>query len=134
MSTWPPTGVLWPDVEAAAVRYLTAALAARPEPVAAGVLVTAHKADGVPRQLVVRDDGGAPVADVRATALLGINVWAPTWVEASELSAMVTALINAWPDGRPVVHASARRGYPVADEAGPCRYLTAELVVRGTSI
>jgi hypothetical protein len=121
-------------MEAATVSYLTTALAARPEPVAAGVRVSAQKTQDPAKQVIVRDDGGGPEGDVRAVCRLGVNVWAPTDEDATALAALVTALLNAWPDGDPVVRSSATRGYAITDEAGPLRYLTAELIIRGMSI
>jgi len=131
---WGQSGILWDDMEATTVAYLSRALGARTEPVTAGVRVSAAKTEGPDRQVVVRDDGGGPEGDVRATVRLGVNVWATTEDEASELARLVTALINAWPDGRPVVRASATRPYAVKDAAGPLRYLTAELTIRGSSV
>jgi len=129
-----PVGIIWPDVEAITTTYLTTALAARDEPHTAGVHVGATKLPGKTRQVIVRDDGGDPIGDIRATARLGVNVWAPTEDEAAALAALVTALLNAWPDGKPVLRVNARRAFPVADKAAPLRYLTAELVVRGTTL
>jgi len=130
------SGIVWPDVEAAAITYLTAALAARPEAVTTGVRVSRAQVDGTARQVIVRDDGGPRIGDVRATARIGVRVLAATWADCADLSALVVALIGAWPDGRPVVAVRAlTRGYPVADDSGvPERYLTAELVVRGTTL
>lgn len=127
-------GIVFPDIEAAFVTYMTAVLDAHPDPVTTDVRVATVKMSTPERQVIVRDDGGPVLGDVRATARLGVNVWAGTAQDASRLAALVTALINDWPDGEPVVRASATRAYPVADAAGPLRYLTAELTVRGTNL
>ena len=129
-----PVGIIWPDMEAAAVGYLSGALADRDELYARGVWVTAQKESGRARQVTIRDDGGRWLGDVRATVRLGVNVWADNESDATALAALVTALLNAWPDGKPVLRAQATRAYPVADAAGPRRYLTCELVVRGTAL
>jgi hypothetical protein len=129
-------GIVWPDVEAAFIAYMSAALAARPEPVTAGVRVGNDQKATPARQVVVRDDGGPRLGDVRATARIGVRVLAKTWPDCADLASLVVALIGAWPDGDPVVAVSSlSRGYPVVDEANiPERYITAELVVRGTNL
>jgi hypothetical protein len=129
-------GIIWPDIEAAFITYMKAALAARPESFASGVTVSnAMPATRPPRAVIVRDDGGPPLGDVRAVARLGIQVWAMTAADCTDLAALVTALVNDWPDGTPVVKATATRGYPVPDESGQHqRYLTAEVWVRGTNL
>lgn len=130
-----PAGIIWPDVEALFVNHMSAALAARPEPVAAGVVVSAQRGTAA-RQVLVRDDGGPFLGDVRATARLGITVLAATRDDVVDLAALVVALVAAWPDGKPVVRVAAlSRAYPISDESGvPARYVAAELVVRGTSL
>jgi hypothetical protein len=129
-------GIVWPDIEAAFITYMQAALDARAEDFASDVtvgnLMPAIRPD---RAVIVRDDGGPPLGDVRAVARLGVQVWASDAADCSDLAALVTALINDWPDGTPVVKASASRAYPVLDESGqPQRYLTAEVWVRGTNL
>lgn len=130
-----PVGIVWPDVEQAAVDYLTAALAARPEPVTDDVTVsTKRTADA--RQVIVRDDGGPVLGDIRAVNRLGVTVLAATRDDAVDLAAIVVALIGAWPDGVPVARINAlSRPSWTADESGsPELYLTAELVVLGTNL
>lgn len=129
-------GIIWPDIEAAFIGYMGPALAARPEAVAAGVRVGNEQKSTPAKQVVVRDDGGPSVADVRGTARIGVRVLAKTWADCADLAALVVALIGAWPDGKPVVSVeSVSRGYPVADaSATPERYITAELRIRGTAI
>lgn len=128
-------GIIWPDIEAEFIGYMTAALAARPEPVTTGVRVGNTETTAA-RQVIVRDDGGPGRGDVRGTARIGVRVLAKTWPDCADLAALVVALIGAWPDGEPVVAvASLSRGYPVVDDTGsPERYITAELVIRGTSL
>jgi hypothetical protein len=129
-------GIVWPDIEAAFITYMQAALDARAEDFAADVTVGNLMPDPRPdRAVIVRDDGGPSLGDVRAVARLGVNVWASTATDCADLAALVTALINDWPDGSPVVKASASRSYPVADSSTqPHRYLTAEVWVRGTNL
>jgi hypothetical protein len=149
------TGIVWPDVEAAFITYMTAALAARPEAVTDDVLVSNLLPDERPeravtddvlvsnllpderpeRAVIVRDDGGPVLGDVRAVARLGVRVWALTREDATDLAALVAALLTLWPDGKPVLTARPSRAYPLPDESGqPSRYFTAELIIRGTGL
>ena len=128
-------GIVWPDVAEAFVDYMGLALAARPEAYADGVRVSGRRTSAA-RQVVVRDDGGRSVADVRATARIGVTVVAETDEVAADLARLVAALVGAWPSGEPVV-AVESVGLP-APIAGPSevpeRYLTAALIVRGASV
>lgn len=127
--------VLFPDVEAWLIGFFKAALAARPELFAAAVKVTNHVDNPTGRTILVRDDGGPVLGDVRGVARLGVNVWADTHEEASDLANLASALLGGAADGAPVVRVSTTRPYSVTDEAGkPRQYFTAELVVRGVSI
>lgn len=131
-------GVIWPDVEAAFVGYMSAALSAvaATRPYASDVTVGTKAPRPMPGRVVtVRDDGGPVLGDARATARLGVNVWAESDEVCADLAALVVALIGAWPDGDPVIRAVPTRAAPVPEESGkPHRYLTAEVWVRGTSL
>jgi hypothetical protein len=133
----PAPAIVWPDIEAAFITYMKAALTARPEPYASGVTVTNKMPATRPARVVlVRDDGGPALGDVRATARLGIQVWAATAADTADLAALVTALVMAWPNGNTtVLRASATRAFPIADESGNTyRYLTADLTIRGVGL
>lgn len=129
-------GVIFPDVEAWAITYLRGALAARSEPFTAGVWVGNLLPQTRPqRAVLVRDDGGPTLGDVRAVARLGINVFAGTEPDVSDLANLVSALIGGSADGKPVVRATTTRPYSVTDDAGqPRHYFTAELIIRGESL
>ena len=129
-------GVIFPDVEAWAIGYLRGALAARQESFAAGVWVGNLLPAARPKQAVlVRDDGGPVLGDVRAVARLGINVFAQSEADVSDLANLVSALLGASADGAPVVKATTTRPYSVTDDAGqPRQYFTAELIIRGTNL
>lgn len=129
-----PAGIIFPDVEMAFIDYMQDALDGRPEAFAEGVRV-GNLQTAAARQVIVRDDGGPRLGDVRAVARIGVRVLAPSWPECADLAALVVALIAEWPDGAPVVGVrSLSRGYPVADATSPERYVTAELVVRGVAL
>lgn len=133
MLTLPP--VVFPDVEAWAIAYLKAALTARPEPFTTSVVVTNKAPASMPARLVtVRDDGGPRLDDVRKVVSVGVNVWAASLADVSDLARMVAALLETSPgDGPVVAHLSTSGPYPVAEEATekPHRYLSVDLSVRG---
>jgi len=129
--------VEFPDVELWATTYLRAALAARPESYAAGVKVgVAVPATRSDRMVQVRRDGGPRLDMAREAARLGVNVWGKTEQEATDLARLVRALFGGAADGKPVCRVQELSGpSPVADESGqPRRFLTFELVVRGSNL
>jgi hypothetical protein len=128
--------VVWPDVEAAVITYLTTALAGRAESFTDGVDVVRTLPDPRPARCVtVRSDGGPSLGDVRGLARLGVNVWAQTDEDAADLANLTSALVTAMPNGQPVITATASLPYAIPDPSGqPLRYFTAELVVRGTGL
>lgn len=129
--------VLFPDVEMWATGYLRAALAARSEPVTDGVKVGVKVPKQRPGRFVtVRRDGGPRLDVVREAARLGVNVWALTEKDASDLAALVRALLGASAGEGPVLRARELSGpSPIADESGqPRMFLVVELTVRGTRL
>lgn len=130
--------LVFPDVEAWAVGYLSAALSARPEPFAAGVRVTATWPAGqIPARLVaVRDDGGPRSGPTTKTTSVAVNVWAATQEDATDLALLVAGLLEAAPGhGAIVAHDGGTGPARVVEESGiPRRYLTADLVVRGADL
>lgn len=131
-----PASLLWPDVEAWAVSYLSTALDARPEPYASGVVVRTQAGSTLPPRLVtVRDDGGRR-DDLSRRTSLGVNVWAATPKDCSDLARLVQALLEAAGGSGPVVACLNTNGpFPVPEQGGtPHRYLTADLVVTGTPL
>lgn len=134
--------ILWPDVEAEFYGYMAAALAARSEPYADAVRVS----NRVPREtasdpwptsgrlVVVRDDGGPTTEDVRATARLGVRVWAEDEAAASDLANLCVALVRAWRSAT-VRRAIPSRPYSVTETSGrPAQFFTAELTIRGRAL
>lgn len=136
-------GVIHPDVEAFLIGYLSTALTARPESYAASVRVSNKVPSEQPgnpwptskRLVVIRDDGGPSLGDVRALARLGVRVWGATDAETSDLANLVSALIGASEGAGPVRRSESARPYDVTETSGrPCQYFTAELVVRGVGL
>lgn len=127
----------FPDVEAQQITYLKAALTARS---VTGVWVGNRLPATIPAQAVlVRDDGGQRLGDVRAIARLGYRVWSGTDpnnpAACFDLASLIAALVSDCADGVPVVRASASRPFSVEDPSGrPVHYFTAELTIRGSNL
>lgn len=127
--------VEFPDIELWLTGYLRTALAARAEPVASGVTVSTSTPTTRPARLVtVRRDGGPRVGRVLEAARIGVNVWAATEQDATDLTRLVRALITAADGQGPVKHVGEQSGpSPIAD-AAPRRFFTVELTVRGSAL
>lgn len=132
--------ILYGDIEAEFIAAMSAALAGRDEPYAAGVAVRQRVPDesGDPwpsskRLVVVRDDGGPVLGDVRAVARLGVQVWASDEGETSDLANLVMALVGAWRSPT-VRRVTPSRPYSVEDNGRPKQYFTAELLIRGRGL
>lgn len=129
------TPVLFPDVELWCAGWLRSALAGRTEPYAQNVYV----GNTVPsprrdRMVTFRRDGGPRLDQVRELARVGVNVWATSERDATDLARLVAALLWAAPDGAPVLRAQQVSGpSPVPDEQ-PRRFMSFELTVRGTNL
>ena len=121
-------------VERWAVDYLTPALAARPEPEAAGVYVN----NTVPsprrqRMVVVRGDGGTRLDVVRTFSRIGVQVWAETDYAAASLAELVKAVLDAGVGGD-VHRVESTVPVRVADSSEqPLWYFTTEVILRGSA-
>lgn len=131
--TLQPTPVLFPDAELWATTTLRTALAARPEPYAAGVFVS----NTVPssrrdRMVIVRRDGGASDG-LFDYPRLGMNVWATTEQDATDLARLVAALLWSAPgDGVCVAMTQQSGPSAIPDESGAKRrYSVFEATMRG---
>ena len=134
--------ILHADIEAEFIGYMASALQSRPEAYASDVRVSnrvPNESSTQPwptsgRLVVVRDDGGPMTQDVRATARLGVRVWAPSEAETSDLANLVAALVRGWRS--PVVRRTEpTRPYSVTEESSrPAQYFTAELMIRGRAL
>jgi len=129
--------VVFTDLEAWAVTYLVAALAARAESYASGVTVSNRVPEALPARLVtVRDDGGPRSPTVTKTSSLGVNVWASSAADATDLARLVVALLEQSAGSGPVKGSTATSGpYRVPEQSGtPHWYASVDLVHRGTSL
>lgn len=123
--------IIFPDVELWCTGYLRTALAARGF---AGVFVS-NRRETQATAVWVRRDGGPVLDQVREVARLGVNVFAPTEQAVTDLARTVGAVLRAAADGAPVVRVSQTGGpSAVADTSGPRRYMTFEVVTRGTAL
>lgn len=129
--------ILFPDMVSQQIDYLAAALVAEGE---ADVWVGNRLPSPIPEKAVlVRDDGGPALRDVRGLARLGYRVWSGYKIEnpgdSYDLAALCSALVAGCADGSPVVLASATRPSSVEDDSDrPVHYFTSELTIRGTSL
>jgi len=123
----------FPDSELWLVGYLRGALAARPEPYAAGVKVgTAVPNPRITRMVVVRRDGGPKINLRQEVARFGINVWGGTEQEVTDLARLTRALLAASVGVGPVRKVVESSGpSPIAD-AQPRRYLVVEFTITGS--
>lgn len=129
--------VVFTDLEAWAVGYLATALAARAESFTEDVTVSNRVPDVIPARLVtVRDDGGSRSATVTKSSALGVNVWASSEEDASDLARMVVALLeNAGGDAPVVGHSGTSGPVRVPEESGtPHWFASVDLVHRGASL
>lgn len=128
--------VILPDVKSAILDHIRSTLATRLEPFAEGVVVKGKLPDPRPdRAVTVRDDGGNSLGDVRGASRLGVNVWATSEADATDLANLVRAIVAGSENVGPIRSATASLPAEVADSSGqPLRYFTAELIVRGVSL
>lgn len=126
------TPVVFPDAELWVCGYLQTTL---PTYGYSGVFVS-NRRENQPTAVWVRRDGGAALDQVREGPRLGVNVFAPTEQQATDLARTVAALLVAAPDGDPVCRVTQTSGPAgVADEGRAARrYMTFDLVVRGSEL
>lgn len=124
------TPIVFPDAELWACGYLRTALAAHNYP---GTYVS-NKRGSQSVAVWVRRDGGGALDQIREGPRLGVNVFHTSEQGATDLARTVSALLVASPDGAPVLKVTEVMGpSPIADNA-PRRYMSFELIVRGTEL
>lgn len=140
------TAVIHADLELFFTAWLRAQLAARTEPVCAGVMVdNKEPLPGKPwpsKLVVIRYDGSSTGEIITDDAALGVTVYAGTKglpKDANDLSRIVRALIDdsaRVEPGNPVAAVRSSTGpVPVPDEGEKAaRYLTFELTVVGSPL
>ncbi|WP_067198927.1 hypothetical protein [Microbacterium sp. XT11] len=140
------TAIIHADLELFFTGWLRAQLAARPEPVCAGVKVDNKEpqpgATWPSKLVVIRYDGSSLGEIVTDSAALGVTIYAGTKAlpkDANDLARIVRALIGdsaRVEPGNPVAAVTASNGpIPVPDEGEKAvRYLTFELTVVGSAL
>lgn len=129
--------VLFGDVVASAASYLQASLDARTEPYTDAVTVSTNYTGATAvRQVVLDRDGGPRINQVLERPRLRVRCWAATDSDATDLASMVMALLQAWPNGDPVVASRQLSGPSAVEEPNgrKLRYSLVELTVRGTQL
>lgn len=123
------------DVELILTGKLRTALGARGEPFVAGVKVDHLVPSPRPVRLVqIRRDGGPRLDVVRESARIGVNVWAATEQDVTDLARIVRALLWACPDGQPICRVSELSGPSPIPDTTPRRYMTFELIIKGADL
>jgi hypothetical protein len=122
--------IIFPDVELVITTYLREALAQYGYP----DIFVSNRRETQTQAVWVRRDGGPALDVVREAARVGINVFDATEQKVANLALTVSALMRVAADGEPIVRVEQTSGpSPIAD-ATPRRYLTFEVVTRGTEL
>lgn len=126
-----------PDVNLWFTTWLRTQLAARTESVTANVFVS----DETPnprrdRMVIVRRDGGIRRDFVLEDPSVGVNVWAKTKKDCSDLAHLVQALMVSAEAEGPIVRVRSVFGpSTIPDDSGqPRRYMTFDVTVRCSEI
>lgn len=130
--------VLFPDIEIELVSQLTAMLAARSEAVAQDVRVATIKAapsQPAQKQVIVTGSYQGTNEPMLRTATAVLDIWAPTYAEASELGLLVAALIPTCA-GHPIKRCVVSLGPVRLSEQSQeeRRSMTIDLTVKGEDI
>jgi hypothetical protein len=132
--------VIFPDVERVMVAALKAALELRTEPYAQNVSVSTIKPapDVTPypeRMIVVRADGGPMLDHVRKNERVGLTIWADTYEDANALSRLLEALVKGMTGEHIKFVNVVLSPVRVAEESTQeCRYMTLELITKGSTL
>lgn len=132
--------VIFPDVEKVLVAGISEALAGRAESYAQDVYVATIKpasdVDPYPeRMVIVRGDGGAELDHVRKLERIGISIWCDTYADANALSRLLEALIKTLTGNHIKQVSIALSPVRVAEQGiQECRYMTMEVVTKGTEL
>lgn len=112
--------------------WLRTALAARAEPYAAGVKVDHVAPNPLPARLVTfRRDGGPRVDFLHSIVRLGINVWAMTEKDVTDLAGLVEGLVLSVRTVGPVESVRSVSGPSPVPDSQPHRFFTVEAITRG---
>lgn len=124
-------GVIFSDIMAHLVGRLSTALTAQ------GFASTRVSvlADDSPLQVILRRDGGSRKDKTIMTSTIAVNVYAPTYSEAENLTNMVEAIFDDLPDGNPIVLTSVEAfSQDVSDLKAQRRFMRFAVDHRGTNL
>jgi len=126
---------IFDDVELWACTWLRGKLAARSEAYTTGVVVSNAVPTTRPARLVtVRRDGGPKVNPLTEAARIGVNVWAATEADATNLARLTRAILSGAAGQGPVRRVTETSGPSPIPDVVPRRYFVAELLVHGSII
>jgi hypothetical protein len=126
---------IFDDVELWACTYLRGKLTARPEAYTTGVVVSNAVPTTRPARLVtVRRDGGPKVNPLTEAARVGVNVWAATEADATNLARLTRAILSGAAGQGPVRRVTETSGPSPIPDVVPRRYFIAELLIHGSII
>lgn len=120
--------IVMPDTELWATGFIRSGLAGWTSPVKVDNKVPGTLPD---RLVVVRDDGGPRTDFLHRTAVMVVNVYAPTEQEATQLANRVEALMLSVRASAPIEYVTSLAAPIRVDDVKPRRYFTVEMVVRG---
>jgi hypothetical protein len=131
--------IIFPDVEAIVVAYLSEALEARTEAFTDDVFVSTNKlqsnASEPDRQVIITGSYGRELDVIRKESTLTIDVFTKDYEEATNLSNMVAALINDC-TGQYIKYVEVTLG-PVRileESTSEQRSISVDLVVKGENL
>ena len=124
---------IFDDVELWACSWLRSKLSARPEAYTTGVVVSNTVPTTRPTRLVtVRRDGGPKVNPLTEAARLGVNVWAATEADATNLARLTRAILSGAAGQGPVRRVTETSGPSPIPDVVPRRYFVVELTITGS--
>jgi len=123
------------DTELFLCTWLRGKLTARTEAYTTGVVVSNTVPTTRPARLVtVRRDGGPKVNPLTEAARLGVNVYAATEADATNLARLTRAILSGAAGQGPVRRVTETSGPSPIPDVVPRRYFVAELLVHGSII
>ena len=126
---------IFDDVELWLCTFLRSKLTARPEAYTTGVVVSNAVPKTRPARFVtVRRDGGPKVNPLQEVARVGVNVWAATEADATNLARLTRAILSGATSQGPVRRVTETSGPSPIPDVVPRRYFVAELLIHGSII
>lgn len=126
---------IFDDVELFLCGWMRAKLTARPEAYTTGVVVDHVVPTTRPTRLVtVRRDGGPKVNPLLEVARVGVNVYAATEQDVTDLARLTRAILSGAAGQGPVRRVTETSGPSPIPDVVPRRYFVAELLIHGSII